>query len=240
MSLYEEFKNGLLSRFNDSVIGTYITAFLVCNWKIFFYALDDKKTALEKIDNIKSNVMDCGGYGIWMPIIVTIVYIFAYPFLRTQVRRFLVWQGKQEQRQLDKEKILEEIEKLNADKITLQNKIDELAKLSDDKQKQISDVSRRNNEMNKISKNILTELNYLVGLLSRVYNKDETFKQGFEAKFPKLVDSFVSFFSVSAPHDNSYLKDLAEVVRKANKVGLPLNMIHANTLKNIGLYKEEE
>ena len=231
-TLLEETKEGVLNRVNDSLIGTFITSFLIVNWKIFFYATEDA-SADHKVEQIINTVKTCGGYGIWMPLVITSLYIGVYPFLRTWVKKIIVWH-------LLREKGVMSAIEFEEKKNELQEKIDGLQAQLKKQQENNKTIANKNQQMNKVSTNLIAEMTGLFTHFGNVYSKDDGFKNNFNSRFPKVVQNLVAFFVSSSQENNAPLKDLAALVNSVHRHGFPLTNIDSNTLKNLGIYSEEQ
>lgn len=110
--LIKSFKAQLYDRVNSPLSATFIISWCLWNWKILFVLISEMKVN-EKFIYIETIIMrgECAWIlnGLVYPLIITILYIFAYPYPAKWVFKYSRWQQnelKKIQQSIEKEELI--------------------------------------------------------------------------------------------------------------------------------------
>lgn len=81
-------------RMKSPIIGTYVLSFIIVNWRPFVVLIFSNSTIENRVKLIDATW--CNSKAMWIPGIITAIYIFIIPYAHLLIDKFLSWYRKYE------------------------------------------------------------------------------------------------------------------------------------------------
>ncbi len=226
----KEFFNSIFQtsseRMRNPVVGSFILSWIVFNWKSITTLIFSNKIIENRIDYISQNFVDIW-YQLYYPLFFTVFYVLLLPYLTLGIDYILSYAKikrketatdeiikdfKDKQKIAVEERIFEEAKAGNAEISELNEKISDLTKVNEEKQKTINSL--------KIDIDELTREKKLLEAFMNIDNQDES---ELTVEQIELLDNEYKEFIKT--EDASYFENIAIEINQFKNVPKSINQI---------------
>lgn len=185
-------------RMKSPIIGTYVLSFIIVNWRPFVVLIFSNSTIENRVKLIDATW--CNSKAMWIPGIITVIYIFIIPYAHLLIDKFLSWYRKYE--------VVKEHE---ARKTLLINQASEAAL-----ERQVADAKAGTSEINDLQEKVqvLTTQNQILSSQStaQIENHNRTLEEN-KNQIRQLNEELTSKTKELEKYSSRHMVEVPEEVR---------------------------